>query len=84
MAEQQQPMASPLSGGYLLIILAEPHSEQHKEIILKRLAQGKVLWHSLKLKTALKLLWKKYVAEGYLLRLRRSLTRQKLPCSIKL
>ena len=43
MAEQQQPMASPLSGGYLLIILAEPHSEQHKEIILKRLAQGKVL-----------------------------------------
>lgn len=32
--------SSPLSGGYLLIVLAEPHSEQHKEILLQRLAKG--------------------------------------------
>ena len=37
---QQPPMASPLSGGYLLIVLAEPHNEQHKDLILKRLAEG--------------------------------------------
>ena len=40
---QQPPMASPLSGGYLLIILAEPHNEQHKDLILKRLAKGQFI-----------------------------------------
>ena len=35
--------SSPLSGGYLLIVLAEPHSEQHKEILLQRLAKGEPL-----------------------------------------
>lgn len=36
--------SSPLSGGYLLIVLAEPHSEQHKEILLQRLAKGEPLY----------------------------------------
>ena len=31
---------SPLSGGYLLIVLSEPHSEQHKQILLEHLAKG--------------------------------------------
>ena len=34
-------MSSPLSGGYLLIILAEPHSQEHKQILLQRLAKGR-------------------------------------------
>lgn len=34
------PAPSPLSGGYLLIILGEPHCEEHKDIILQRLAKG--------------------------------------------
>jgi len=33
---------SPLTGGYLLVVLAEPHSEQHKTALLKRLAKGKM------------------------------------------
>lgn len=33
--------ASPLSGGYLLVVLAEPSSEQHKQALLQRLAKGK-------------------------------------------
>ncbi|CAG7834124.1 unnamed protein product, partial [Allacma fusca] len=28
---------SPLTGSYLLIVLAEPHSEEDREIILQRL-----------------------------------------------
>ena len=35
-------ISSPLSGGYLLIILAEPHSQEHKQILLQRLAKGKL------------------------------------------
>lgn len=31
---------SPLTGCYLLIILGEPHSQQHKDIILQRLIKG--------------------------------------------
>lgn len=31
---------SPLTGCYLLIILGEPHSEEHKDIILQRLVKG--------------------------------------------
>lgn len=32
---------SPLTGCYLLIILGEPHSQEHKDIILQRLIKGK-------------------------------------------
>lgn len=31
---------SPLTGCYLLIILGEPHSSDHKDIILQRLLKG--------------------------------------------
>lgn len=31
---------SPLTGCYLLIILGEPHSLEHKDIILQRLIKG--------------------------------------------
>jgi hypothetical protein len=31
---------SPLTGSYLLIVLAEPHSEEDREIIIKRLIKG--------------------------------------------
>lgn len=32
---------SPLTGCYLLIILGEPHSDEHKDIILQKLVKGK-------------------------------------------
>lgn len=32
---------SPLTGSYLLIVLGEPHSEEDREIIIKRLTKGK-------------------------------------------
>lgn len=32
---------SPLTGCYLLIIVGEPHSAEHKDIILQRLVKGK-------------------------------------------
>ncbi|XP_059479551.1 microtubule-associated protein futsch [Neocloeon triangulifer] len=38
------PAPSPLSGGYLLIILGEPHCDEHKDIILQRLAKGFLSW----------------------------------------
>lgn len=31
---------SPLTGCYLLIIMGEPHSDEHKEVILQRLIKG--------------------------------------------
>lgn len=31
---------SPLTGCYLLIIVGEPHSAEHKDIILQRLVKG--------------------------------------------
>jgi hypothetical protein len=34
---------SPLSGGYLLIVLSEPHSEQHKQVLLEHLAKGQFI-----------------------------------------
>lgn len=37
---------SPLTGCYLLIILGEPHSAEHKDIILQRLVKGKFLRRS--------------------------------------
>lgn len=35
------PPPSPLTGCYLLIIIGEPHSERHKEIILQKISKGK-------------------------------------------
>lgn len=32
---------SPLSGSYLLIVVAEPKTEQHKDVILNRISKGK-------------------------------------------
>lgn len=34
---------SPLTGCYLLIVLGEPHSHEHKDIILQRLLKGNCL-----------------------------------------
>lgn len=31
---------SPLTGCYLMIILAEPHSNHHKDILIQRLIKG--------------------------------------------
>lgn len=43
--QQQEPVEkgtmSPLTGSYLLILLAEPHSEEDRQTILQRLTQGK-------------------------------------------
>ena len=36
------PPLSPLTGCYLLIVIGEPHSERHKEIILQKIAKGKM------------------------------------------
>ena len=35
-----QQMLSPLSGAYLLVILGEPISEDHKEKMLEKLRKG--------------------------------------------
>ncbi|CAH1154805.1 unnamed protein product, partial [Phaedon cochleariae] len=35
---------SPLTGCYLLIVIGEPYTEQHKEIILQRIAKGLLSW----------------------------------------
>lgn len=40
---QQHPPPSPLSGCYLLVVLPEPHTAQHKDLILSRLAKGQFL-----------------------------------------
>ena len=37
----QAPQLSPLSGAYLLIVVGEPFSEEHKKLILNKLQQGK-------------------------------------------
>lgn len=42
-ATYEPPLNSPLTGCYLLIILGEPHSQQHKDIILQRLLKGKLI-----------------------------------------
>lgn len=39
---QQHPPPSPLSGCYLLVVLPEPHTAQHKDLILNRLAKGEM------------------------------------------
>ncbi|VVC95955.1 unnamed protein product [Leptidea sinapis] len=35
------PPPSPLTGCYLLAVIGEPHTQEHKEIILQRLVKGK-------------------------------------------
>ncbi|KAL0131968.1 hypothetical protein PUN28_000025 [Cardiocondyla obscurior] len=40
----QHPPPSPLSGCYLLVVLPEPHTAQHKDLILNRLAKGFLSW----------------------------------------
>lgn len=41
-AQQQHPPPSPLSGCYVLVVLPEPHTAQHKDLILNRLAKGEL------------------------------------------
>ncbi|OXU23449.1 hypothetical protein TSAR_007716 [Trichomalopsis sarcophagae] len=43
-APSQHPPPSPLSGCYLLVVLPEPHTAQHKDLILNRLAKGFLSW----------------------------------------
>ncbi|KAK5649408.1 hypothetical protein RI129_000437 [Pyrocoelia pectoralis] len=40
------PAPSPLTGCYLLIVVGEPHSKEHKDIILRRIAKGLLSWDS--------------------------------------
>ena len=35
-------LLSPLSGAYLLIVLSEPMSDQHKSKMIQKLRQGKI------------------------------------------
>jgi hypothetical protein len=37
-------LPSPLTGCYLLIIIGEPYSEEHKDIILQKLLKGKPIY----------------------------------------
>lgn len=41
MGNPSDPVETPLTGGYLLIVLAEPRSAEQKLAILKRLTKGK-------------------------------------------
>ncbi|XP_008201097.2 microtubule-associated protein futsch [Tribolium castaneum] len=38
------PPPSPLTGCYLLIVIGEPHCNEHKDIILQRVAKGLLSW----------------------------------------
>merc|ERR1712127_1156844 len=38
------PQLSPLSGAYLLIVVGEPFSEEHKQLILQKIRQGLSTW----------------------------------------
>lgn len=49
------PPPSPLTGCYLLAVIGEPHTHEHKEIILQRLVKGQFLTLSLTLPTTSKL-----------------------------
>ena len=35
------PQLSPLSGAYLMIVVGEPFSEEHKQLILRKIEQGR-------------------------------------------
>ena len=37
-----RPPPSPLSGGYLLIVISEPQLEAHKSVILRKISKGKI------------------------------------------
>lgn len=41
MGNPSNHVETPLTGGYLLIVLAEPRNAEHKLAILKRLTKGK-------------------------------------------
>ena len=38
---QSHPALSPLSGAYLLVIVGEPFSDDHKKLILDKIHQGR-------------------------------------------
>ncbi|XP_050293739.1 microtubule-associated protein futsch [Anthonomus grandis grandis] len=38
------PPPSPLTGCYLLVVIGEPHSAEHKDIILQKIAKGLLSW----------------------------------------
>lgn len=43
-----RPPPSPLSGGYLLIVISETLTDAHKAVILQKLAKGKlIVFHSI-------------------------------------
>merc|ERR1712123_214788 len=46
MVETAPPQLSPLSGAYLLIVVGEPFSEEHKKLILQKIQQGPYTWNS--------------------------------------
>merc|ERR1711970_1011298 len=46
MVETAPPQLSPLSGAYLLIVVGEPLSEEHKKLILQKIQQGLYTWNS--------------------------------------
>merc|ERR1711970_480828 len=46
MADTAPPQLSPLSGAYLLIVVGEPFSEEHKKLILQKIQQGLYTWNS--------------------------------------
>merc|ERR1711970_609658 len=46
MVETAPPQLSPLSGAYLLIVVGEPFSEEHKKLILQKIQQGLYTWNS--------------------------------------
>ncbi|XP_060525746.1 microtubule-associated protein futsch [Cylas formicarius] len=39
------PPPSPLTGCYLLIVIGEPHSDEHRDIILQKVAKGLLSWN---------------------------------------
>ena len=41
MVDTAPPQLSPLSGAYLLIVVGEPFSEEHKKLILQKIQQGR-------------------------------------------
>merc|ERR1712142_946541 len=46
MIDTAPPQLSPLSGAYLLIVVGEPFSEEHKKLILQKIQQGLYTWNS--------------------------------------
>merc|ERR1712106_575300 len=46
MVDTAPPQLSPLSGAYLLIVVGEPFSEEHKKLILQKIQQGIYTWNS--------------------------------------